>query len=511
MPVCSGVVSTYQNLMDTLSSGLLLLDKQSNVCNANRWFNRHCEYEMASKVSQNLYSLFPELKNTRIQDAIDSAIELGYPSVISNVFNPSPFPLYSPQNFNEDYVEGKRILQQVTISQLQHDGEIYCLIHINDVSAAVARERILETEIADRKHIEDALLESDIKHLTIMENMVDGLIIFDQFGLIESFNPASEKLFAYAESSIIGMNVAILFDGLTEDAETTLNEPNNAITIKKKFIGSYCEIKAVRCDGKTLDVELSVSKMQIAGKTFFTAFVHDISERKIVDKMKTEFISTVSHELRTPLTSIRGSLGLITGGIIELSSDKALELVNIAYSNCDRLVLLINDILDMEKIANGGLSLEMKQHDLRALIQRCIDDNQSYADAFKVNYVLEAPEQAFNCNVDSHRFLQIIANLLSNAAKFSNQGDNVDVRLLRKKNNIEIQIQDYGEGIPDAFKESIWNKFTQADASTTRKKGGTGLGLAISRSLVTSMGGEIHFSSELGKGTTFFVTFAACH
>jgi len=504
------VIRSYQGLMDAINNGLIVLDAQSNIYIGNKWFNRHCEYAMEEKYGYCVYDLFPELKNSRINDAIDNTFEFGYPTFLSNIFTPTPFPLYQPKNFDEDHFSDKRIQQQIIVSRLEQAGKYYCLIQINDVTAAIAREHTLEQEITERKFIEDALLESEIKHLTIMEKMIDGLVVFNKAGFIESFNPACETLFGYSESGIIGRSVSTLFEGLNgpeTNAETS--DIDSDFAVDENFIGAYREIIAIKNNREKFDVELSISNMKIGEKVFYTAIIRDITERKQIDKLKTEFISTVSHELRTPLTSIRGSLGLICGGAVDPATDKAYELIKIAHNNCDRLVFLINDILDMEKIAANGLQYDIGRHNLRSLINRCIDENQSYADEYKVCYRLAADDKNFEADIDSHRFMQVIANLLSNAAKFSNANDVVDIRLLEKDGEYLIQVQDYGEGIPDTFKETIWSKFTQADASTTRRKGGTGLGLTISRALVLAMGGKIWFESTLGEGTTFIISLPA--
>ncbi len=502
MTIDAGLRSTYRNLMNNINSGLLVVDDEYNICICNNWFDDHCEYSMEDKLATSLFDLFPDIKDTRLHDAIASTLENGYPSVVSNIFSPTPFPLYPPKNFDAAMRMDERIQQQVTVSRLEETTSNYCLIQINDVSAAVVRERTLEQEVIERKEIEDALLESDLKHLTIMEKMIDGLIVFSANGQIESFNPASERLFGYAEPEMLGTSVAKLFENLTQDTSDETEE----LKLNQDFIGSYNEIKAKRHGGELFDVELSISKMQVSGKVFYTAIIRDITERKNIDKMKSEFISTVSHELRTPLTSIRGSLGLLSGGVIDLATEKAKSLVDIAYNNCDRLVLLINDILDMEKYASGGMEFDIKTYNLHELVARSIEDNQSYADHYKVKYHLTAESKMLLTKVDQHRFLQIMANLLSNAAKFSYENSQIDIRIFTSNDHHIIEVQDYGEGIPESFKKTIWRKFTQADASTTRKKGGTGLGLAISQSLVEAMNGEIRFKSQLGEGTTFIVS-----
>ncbi|MDO8250098.1 MAG: ATP-binding protein, partial [Rhodoferax sp.] len=231
----------------------------------------------------------------------------------------------------------------------------------------------------------------------------------------------------------------------------------------------------------------------------------DITEFKRIDRMKTEFISTVSHELRTPLTSIRGSLGLIAGGVAGELPEAARNLVGIAKNNCERLIRLINDILDSEKIEAGKMHLDLQVVDIRQLVQQTLVANQGFADQHRVKLRLQAPDAALQACIDSDCLIQVLTNLLSNAVKFSPPGSTVDVHVLRVARQVRVEIVDQGPGIPEEFRGRIFQKFSQADSSDTRQKGGTGLGLNISRGLVEKMGGQIGFISEAGAGTTFFL------
>ncbi|CAN7394054.1 PAS domain S-box protein [Polaromonas sp. LjRoot131] len=230
----------------------------------------------------------------------------------------------------------------------------------------------------------------------------------------------------------------------------------------------------------------------------------DITELKRIDRMKTEFVSTVSHELRTPLTSIRGSLGLISGGVAGELPEAVKSLVGIAKNNCERLIRLINDILDSEKIESGKLRLDLQVVDLKQLVEQALIANEGFASQHGVSLVMRAPDAALHVRIDSDRMTQVLTNLLSNAVKFSPKGSPVEVRLSRTAQKVRAEVVDVGPGIPEEFSARIFQKFSQADSSDTRQKGGTGLGLNISRALVEKMGGTIGFSSKPGVGTTFF-------
>lgn len=233
----------------------------------------------------------------------------------------------------------------------------------------------------------------------------------------------------------------------------------------------------------------------------------DVTEERILDRAKSEFVSTVSHELRTPLTSINGSLSLIlnavdTGGIPE----RMLRLLRIAQKNCDRLIPLVNDILDLEKVSSGQTRFDFTDEDLAALLQRAVADNAPYGAQFGVTFTLLAEPGGVRGRVDVNRFLQVMANLLSNAAKFSERGGEVTVRLNREPGALTVSVTDHGRGIPASFHDRIFRPFSQADSSSTRDKEGTGLGLNISKQIVERMGGTIGFRSVPDHETTFWFT-----
>ena len=238
----------------------------------------------------------------------------------------------------------------------------------------------------------------------------------------------------------------------------------------------------------------------------------DVTELKRMDRMKSEFVSTVSHELRTPLTSIRGSLGLVWSGIAGALPEKAQALVGIAKNNCERLIRLINDILDSEKIESGKMRFEMQTLELEPLLEQSIADNEGMANQQQVRLVLRKKSASFRSqhlvrvNVDADRLMQVLANLLSNAIKFSPPGSEVETVIRSNGSRVRVEIRDHGPGIPEAFKKRIFQKFSQADSSDTRQKGGTGLGLSISRALIERMNGTIGFSTPgPGQpGTVFY-------
>ncbi len=229
----------------------------------------------------------------------------------------------------------------------------------------------------------------------------------------------------------------------------------------------------------------------------------DLTERKRVEQMKNDFVSTVSHELRTPLTSISGALGLIVGGALGSAPPTMQQMLEIAYRNSLRLGHLINDLLDMEKIAAGKMSFELREHSLGDLLEESRASNQALCEQHGVRCTLEHPTDVLVW-VDGLRLQQVLGNFLSNAVKFTPEGGEIRLHSSLRGTKVRISVTDQGPGIPEAFRSRVFEKFAQADASDSRQKSGTGLGLAITKELIERMGGTVGFDCVPGQGTTFW-------
>jgi len=227
-------------------------------------------------------------------------------------------------------------------------------------------------------------------------------------------------------------------------------------------------------------------------------------QRRSAENIKSEFISLVSHELRTPLTSIHGSLGLIAGAMSGDIPPAVAKLVDIAHKNSDRLIRLVNDILDIDRIDSGRMYFELRGEALRPLLEHAVEANHGYAEKHGVRFVVE-PGPDVRSRVDASRFTQVIANLLSNAAKFSPPGGEVRVAADVHLGQARISVTDQGPGIRPDFRDRIFTKFSQSDRAINRSTGGAGLGLYISKQIIEHMGGQIGFESEPGQGASFWV------
>jgi len=230
-----------------------------------------------------------------------------------------------------------------------------------------------------------------------------------------------------------------------------------------------------------------------------------VIEAERASQSKSEFLAAMNHELRTPLTSSLGSLGLLASLMPKEFSKEGRELLDIAIRNNDSLLRLVNELLDYEKILSGTLVIETRNHDICDLTSRIVKDLQGYAQTQAVTFLFKENGGPVYAKVQEHRFEQILNNLLSNAAKFSNPGSKVEIFVTNTLGKISVGVKDHGPGIPEEFRTLIFEQFTQLDASSTRKHGGTGLGLAISKALAESMGGTLEFETEVGVGSTFYV------
>ena len=369
------------------------------------------------------------------------------------------------------------------------------------VCAITKRSATIQTLVESRT---EELKISETRQRTILETITDAIITIDNKDRILSFNPAAVKDFGYTEDEIVGRNVSVL---LPEDERQTHKKYTDESTLHESLIINQSRhLHACRKDGSKFPIDLTVTPMEISGERSFVGVLRDITEQQRIDKMKTEFISTVSHELRTPLTSIRGSLGLIRGGAMGELDEKMDALIKIASNNTERLLLLINDILDIQKMESGQMSFKFKNLELMPFLKQALKDNAAYGHQYKVKFVLVKELEDALVYADEDRLMQVMANLLSNAAKFSSEGDEVEISVVRQHDDVlRIAITDHGQGVPEEFQPRLFEKFTQADSSDTRQIGGTGLGLSISKVIVEKHGGHIDFVSHEGVGTTFYM------
>lgn len=350
-----------------------------------------------------------------------------------------------------------------------------------------------------RKRAEQQITENEDRYHYLFDNSADLILTFAPDGRILHLNSSWFRTLGYARDEVMKKT---FFDFVSiEDRELAKISVDKALAAGSL---NKVELSFLSHDGRTIIGEGSINcRYGIAGVEYCNAIFQDVTKRREVDRMKNEFISVVSHELRTPLTSIRGSLGLLAGGTLRRDPDKADRMLNIALKNTERLVRLINDILDIEKIESGKIALDVQPLDAADLVIQAAATMQPMAETNHIR--LEVRPLRGTVYADRDRMLQTLTNLLSNAIKFSHRDGRVSVISEKRGAGLLIRVRDEGRGIPSHKLQSIFERFQQVDASDSREKGGTGLGLAICRSIVQQHGGSIWVDSVEGKGSEFFV------
>lgn len=373
------------------------------------------------------------------------------------------------------------------------------------------------SDITSLKNTELKLERANAMHQAILDAASVSIITTDTKGIIKTFNRGAEIMLGYSPDEMIDKQTPEKIHTLDEVvARANLLSEQLGYQVKPGFDvfiararegeDDECEWTYVRKNGMHLPVLLTVSALRnkFGEITGYLGIARDISELKRIDKMKNEFVSTVSHELRTPLTSISGALGIVANGLAGKLPDQAEKMVKIAHNNSLRLIHLVNDLLDMEKLLAGEMKFEFQSHSIMDLIKRSIEANAAYATQFNVSYLITEHANDAMVNVDGQRIQQVMANFLSNAAKFSPEHATININCESKFGRIRVSVEDNGPGVPEEFRHRIFQKFSQADSSDTRQKGGTGLGLAICKEIIERMGGKVGFNSVVGHGACFF-------
>lgn len=371
---------------------------------------------------------------------------------------------------------------------------------------------ILVRDISARKQAESFLRESEERFRRAFDDAPIGMALVSLDGRFLKVNHSLCEIVGYSERELLDKT----FQTLTypDDLDLDLNQVQQVLAgitrtyqIEKRYIHKY---------GHTVWVLLNVSlvRNQAGTPLYFVSQVQDVSERRAIDRMKDEFISIISHELRTPLTAIRGSLGILATGVLEPEPDTTQQMLQIALNNSERLVRLVNDILDLERLESGKVELIRESCDVTNLMQQAVELVQPIADQVPVTVTITALSATVWAAPDA--IVQTLTNLLTNAIKFSAAGDMIELKAVIVTTlpnpsslplpHIRFSVADQGRGIPPQKLSAIFERFQQVDVSDSRRRGGTGLGLAICKRIVQQHGGDIWAESEMGKGSTFYFT-----
>lgn len=347
----------------------------------------------------------------------------------------------------------------------------------------------------------------------MLDNLEDGIIACDANGQITVINHTLQKQGIPLQKNMNRDDLENYFSLYTLDNKPLDNEQRPlALALKGESVQGV-ELLLHPKNNAVRDVVIFAQKIMNSDGHLLgaVAVIHDITELKKTEKLKNEFVSIVSHELRTPLTSIRGSIGLLVSGVLGSFPERANDLLKIANNNCERLLVLINDILDIEKIEAGKMDFELTLQDLNTLVSEAVAANRMYAEKFTVTLQTILAISPAMVQVDSGRLMQVLTNLISNACKFSPEHGIVSVTITKINSKFRVSVADKGPGIPETFRERIFQKFSQADSSDTRGKGGTGLGLNISKIIIEKLGGNLDFTSSHNSGTSFYFDLPMAH
>ncbi|NQW00225.1 MAG: PAS domain-containing sensor histidine kinase [Rhodospirillales bacterium] len=478
----AGSEKRYQTLVDAVPHGIEEIDTDGNILFANATHHRQYGYGPNELIGMNIVDLLPpgEAAEPLLQHLKRLARE-----------QPQTEPYYGKKKKKN----GDLIDVQI-IWTYKHDSEnnvIGFTTVISDVTEQKNAERI-QKENADR--LELSLRSANIG--TFSWNVVDESNFWDN---------RMHDIWGLPHGSFINHKTSDFMNTIFPDDREKVT---NAVTMALQDDAPYdIEYRIIRPDGTIAFVEVlaSVDRDAKGQPTKLSGVCLDISERKIIEKMKSEFVSTVSHELRTPLTSIRGALGLVTGGALGEIPTAALDIIGLAEKNAAALTKLVNDILDFERADSGKLKLSFERFNLITFLQDNLRSHQGLADRYEVQFQLSQSEPYIEVEADSHRMAQVMANLLSNAAKYSPKGAVINVAVQATETDVEIFVSDKGPGIPQPFQGKVFERFTQAEATDSRNFGGTGLGLSISKLIIDDHGGEIDFISSPEQGTTFRIKF----
>lgn len=483
----------YQSIVRAAPDLYLIISPDMKILDASDAFLKATMVNREEIIGQDIHNVFPNNPN----DPNVNAVKKFTSSINATIADKTPHEMsVFKYDIRRPLSEGGefevRYWSPLNVPVLNKHNDVQYIIHrVEDV-----------TEL---NRLQQVGLESSRRFQLLVENIKDyAIVMLDSNGLITTWNAGAEQIIGYAPEEVIGQSLSILYP-----IESVCHSKYELSVAREK--GRYEEQGwRLRKNGSKFWAGVVITPIYIRSefdqKNYLIGYgkvVRDLTIQNEVETVKNEFVSVVNHELRTPLTSIFGAIRLLQNWN-QQSSQKNNHLLQVANANCDRLLSLINDILDIEKLAMGGMSLHFQVVELSPLISYAISINEVYSERYGVEVIFSPLDPDVLVNVDTNRFIQVLTNLISNAIKFSNQSSKVMVALTKEENLVRVAVTNQGQGIPDAYKSKIFEKFSQVDASTTRTENGTGLGLAISKEIVERFGSTIQFNSIPNKETTFY-------
>ena len=383
----------------------------------------------------------------------------------------------------------------------RQDGQ-WLLVHEQHVAGGATAT--ISTDITELKKASRAEREKAAIMATVFDTIPDGIQVLDRKLDMIFWN---EQLF-----SVLGLNRETVLGAenpreafyrmLAERGDYDDDDPIKLAADHQRFISGMTPTSFVRelANGTWIEGR----GIPIDGGDGYVTVYRDITERRRLDQMQREFVSTVSHELRTPLTSIYGSLSLIKNSLANGQSRGVEELVDIAHKNSERLVSLVNDILDMVKVSAGKMEFRMAPVSISDLVGNAISLNDGLCEQFGISFAVKGEIPRAFVDGDADRLVQVLTNLLANAAKYSPADGVVEISASRTGDSVRVTVRDYGPGIPEEYRDWIFGRFSRIDSTDSRTVPGTGLGLYISKAIVSRHNGAIGFDPAPDGGSAFF-------
>jgi PAS domain S-box-containing protein len=369
-------------------------------------------------------------------------------------------------------------------------------------------------DVTEHKRAEGALRDSEARLRAVFDTAVDGIITINEGGIIESVNPAVERLFGYPAGELVGRNVSLLMPEPYRSEHDSYLESYRR-TGERKIIGIGREVEGLRRDGTRFPMDLAVSELRLGGARMFTGLVRDVTERKRAedalreaDRRKTEFLATLAHELRNPLAPIRNSLEILR--LAEADPEILRQARGTIERQVSHVVRLVDDLLDVSRITQDRLELRRTRVELASVLHQAVETCRPLAEREALAIDLHLPEPPVFLDADPVRLAQVFSNLLDNACKYTGRGGTIRVGVERRGDEVVVSVEDTGIGISPEKLESIFEMFTQLETTPERPRSGLGIGLTLAKRLVNLHGGRLEARSPgPGQGSEFVVRLPA--
>lgn len=372
--------------------------------------------------------------------------------------------------------------------------ELHQPLHGTDEIAAL--DRVIHDTIKERVFVERLLRESEARTRSLIENMPVGVVTIDQDGVIESINPQTERIFGYSFDELVGDHLTALFNSLPE---TDSKEFTNMLY--QRNLGKTLRFESRRKSGEPFPVEMTLSEYESVDGPRYLGIMQDITEREKAEQFKQELLAMVSHDLRSPLTSVQGVMTLLARGMYGQLTETGEKRVKVAEQSLVRLIHLVDDILDLERMEAGKLQFNLEAVTLSSIIDRSVESVYDFAQQCGIR--IESAPADILIYADEDRLAQVIVNLLSNGIKFSPKNSVITVETLEDAEFIELRVNDQGPGVPAEHQDGIFQRFHQIESAATAHKG-TGLGLAICKAIIEGHSGTIGVKSDSPSGSSFW-------